>query len=270
MIRSNLYVKRRLVSLEIDIFSFVIDSVKKMPNNRAKEMIDLTKLIRSKSRALKLEPDVVKELEMDFSNLYLRVRGKVRGEAKDDERIYGAIRAMIEDKYIDRVTNRIVWRQEFEAKHNAIYGIDGLLAKTHGPFYVSSSHPHPACGHEAYEGKLYYDRDREKKNSYTTKDKKLIRAIIAKRCLMSLQEVMGDPIYLYTRRNCRHYFKEVSVKDIISGTVSVPRSAPASGSASRSELEKRNRALKLRLLGSLEKKLPRSQVLKADVKKVRS
>jgi hypothetical protein len=74
-------------------------------------------------------------------------------------------------------------------------------------FYRCSRHRNPGKDHEAYQGKLFYDRFWESKNPQI--ENWLARAIknyIKKYDLVSVQKISGPPVYLTTRPYCKHYF----------------------------------------------------------------
>lgn len=87
-------------------------------------------------------------------------------------------------------------------------------------FYLASSHKDCALDHINYQGRVYYDEKWEsiiKDND--TKEK--VREYIDKNNLKSFQWVVGNPVYLITRPNCRHYFKKLSVKETLGNSNNV-------------------------------------------------
>lgn len=285
MIRSNLYVKRRLVSLEVDIFSFTVKSVKEK-KSRARDVEKLKKLIRNKCRAMKLSQDVAEYAASEFVNVYNYVRNqsyqsaesKRLGRELSDDRIYQAFRRKITDNSLNHIANELTYREEFETKHELIYGIRGLLSRARGkgrsasPFFISSSHANAAKEHIPYENKVYYDELWEKNQKYTPEERIAIRAKIDELGMMSIQTVMGKPIFFATRRNCRHFFKNLEL-----GTVLDPNFDPkehlfkntVTGTATDAELCERRLRDTLRILEGLEARLPHSILLKQDLKLVK-
>lgn len=81
-------------------------------------------------------------------------------------------------------------------------------------FYISSVHYPSAKDHENYQGVIFYDRfwRRFIKNDEL---KEKIENIIKEKDLKSVQWVINRPVWLITRPNCTHYFKSLSVSDVI-------------------------------------------------------
>ena len=110
-----------------------------------------------------------------------------------------------------------MYSYEQRLKHDQIFGPAGMLEQaseeTKSPFFLCSSHPKPAKDHAAWEGKMYYDEDYE---SYVNPDDLyLIRAYIRNHKLQTVQWVVGAPVFLTTRKNCKHYFKNVGIDEVL-------------------------------------------------------
>lgn len=80
-------------------------------------------------------------------------------------------------------------------------------------FYICSEFGDCAKDHVDYQGKIYFDKDWED-NVTDPETKKAIQDRIAQG-MMSVQDVMGDDIWLTTRPNCRHYFQYISIEDVL-------------------------------------------------------
>lgn len=82
-------------------------------------------------------------------------------------------------------------------------------------FYLCSKHDDCAEDHEAYQGKIYYDHfwKRYVRSQYA-------RDLVSKRidhyAMQEYQKILSKPVWLITRPNCRHYFKQISLNDILS------------------------------------------------------
>lgn len=71
-------------------------------------------------------------------------------------------------------------------------------------FYLASSHNDCAEDHKDYQGRLYVDNTAPKE----------IMNYARSRNFLSLQWVMGDPVWFITRPNCRHYFVALSEEEV--------------------------------------------------------
>ena len=73
-------------------------------------------------------------------------------------------------------------------------------------FYLCSHHEDSAKDHAPYQGKIYIDDN--------CNDEKCL-ALARKYHMQSYQWVIGKPVWMVTRPNCRHYFKALSYEDIV-------------------------------------------------------
>lgn len=100
-----------------------------------------------------------------------------------------------------RVSRKVKRDSELRAKKQAAY----LAMHTVGiVFYLCSWHPNPADDHKDYQGRIYVDRfwrSKVKGRDYYAVDR-----YIKNHNIMTIQEVMGEPVWLSTRPYCRHYF----------------------------------------------------------------
>ena len=81
-------------------------------------------------------------------------------------------------------------------------------------FYLCSKHADSALDHKPYQGKMYITS----KWRNVIKDKQLrekINQYILKNDVKSFEWVIGEPVYMITRPNCRHYFNEMSVAEVL-------------------------------------------------------
>ena len=232
---TNLYVKRRLVKLEIDIFGIISDGfLNHVP--KQKTMRKIKDLVRIVSVQIGLDPREENMLLLNAANSYSKMsRGSVVGlrkierQAKSDkslspqqtqplkrEVMYSSIRANVQNNDLIKQANLVMYSYEFRMKHDQLYGNQGLIdvarTETLSPFFLCSSHPKPAKDHAAWEGKFYYDADWKQ---YVPDDQHdLIRAIIRNRRLRTIQWAAGEPVFLTTRRNCKHYFKNIPIEEV--------------------------------------------------------
>ena len=229
---TNLYVKRRLVKLEIDVFGIIANGLLHH-TPKHKTIAKLQKEVKLLSVQLGLSDAERNRLWVNSYNKYLSVSKKTFtslrkielkfGKKEDYEQslvqrravIYDSIRANIRNNDLVKEANELMYSYEHRLKHDELFGPQGLIANAEegkSPFFLCSSHPKPAEDHAAYQGKLYYDEQWE---SYVpAEDATTIRAIIRNRKLMTIQYIVGAPVYLTTRRNCKHYFINVGIDEV--------------------------------------------------------
>ena len=96
-----------------------------------------------------------------------------------------------------RIESRMALRDKKEA-HRA------LMSSGKYVFYLCSEHNKPAKDHENWQGKIYVDRYWRGK----VEDSLAVPTLeyIDTHNIMTIQEIMGEPVYLTTRPYCRHYF----------------------------------------------------------------
>lgn len=83
-------------------------------------------------------------------------------------------------------------------------------------FYLCSKHMDCAEDHEAWQGRLYYDRF-WRRYVKDEKAREKILAFISDNELNSLQWVLNRPVWMITRPNCRHYLTRISASEVMSG-----------------------------------------------------
>lgn len=85
-------------------------------------------------------------------------------------------------------------------------------------FYLASWHKDSASDHKDYQGKIYID---EKWMKHVSKEKQEeVLKWLKTHPTKTIQWVTGKPVWFVTRPNCRHYFKELEIDDVISTSVS--------------------------------------------------
>ena len=77
-------------------------------------------------------------------------------------------------------------------------------------FYRCSTHKNCAEGHLPYQGKIYINRDLANSEELEYADSHDI---------MDIREVMAEPIYLFTRRNCKHFFTPIPSELVLNNTI---------------------------------------------------
>lgn len=99
-------------------------------------------------------------------------------------------------------TRRVKKNVELRAKKKNWKQPDGTI------FYLCSYHTPVAEDHKPYQGKIYVDRYWR---SLISDDLYVaVLRYIKKNDIVTVQEIMGPPVYLTTRPYCRHYFIPLS------------------------------------------------------------
>lgn len=81
-------------------------------------------------------------------------------------------------------------------------------------FYLCSAHNDCAKDHQEYQGRLYVDRNWK----YQIRDvdiRTLIEKFIAKKHILTLQEVVSGKPYLITRPHCRHFIRGITLENVL-------------------------------------------------------
>lgn len=223
---TNLYIKRRILQLKNSIVQVISNGIITRTPKRM-VMIQIKNQIDSLSVQLGLSNLEKNRLFISAENEYNRITRKAYARIRVlnkhnnltkqtvDQTVYTCIRTEVRSNDLIKETNSVMYDYEFRTKHDSIYGREGLLATATSPFFLCSSHPNSAKGHADYEGKMYYDKDWEEKGNYTEKEKSSIRAMIRNRKLMTVQWVLGEPVYLCTRRNCKHYLINIPLSEAL-------------------------------------------------------
>ena len=234
---TNLYVKRRLMKLEIDVFGIIANGLLHH-TPKQKILIQLQKEIQALTVHMRIPDDLknqiwnssyAKYLEVSKRTVVSLVKIERKFGRKEDyqeslkqrrEVIYSSIRAKILNNDLIKEANEFMYRYEFVAKHESLFGTEGLLdrsrsisSRAYSPFFLASSHPKPAKDHAAWEGRMYYDEDWEQYAAEADHDR--IRAYIRNHKLRSVQWVVGPPVYLVTRRNCKHFLTNVPLEEVL-------------------------------------------------------
>lgn len=86
-------------------------------------------------------------------------------------------------------------------------------------FYLASSHNDCAKDHADYQGKIYIDE--KWKDLVKDLDLKIkILQYVNANNVKTFQWVIGKPVWLITRPNCRHYMKSLTTEDVLGNSVS--------------------------------------------------
>lgn len=92
-----------------------------------------------------------------------------------------------------------------------------LLDRSDTIFFICSKHSNCADDHKAYQGKVYVDRFWRTKVSGS--DYYAVLSYIRNRQIMTVQDVVKEPVYMTTRPNCRHYFVPLDTGTVLHSSV---------------------------------------------------
>lgn len=208
---------------------------------KATILAQIKKEVNQISRILRLDNNEIHDLYISAVQEYDRISKKTFSKLrkidkqfgkKEDYKenllqrqnvVYHTVRkTYIESNCLEQERNRVAYRIEFRTKHDAIYGRSGLIQEArsraeegqYSPFFLASSHPKPAKDHADWEGKMYYDEDYKK---FITDESVLhqVESYIKNRKVHSVQWVLGAPVFLVTRRNCKHYLKNIPLQEVL-------------------------------------------------------
>ena len=136
---------------------------------------------------------------------------KVRGNRTDNSRVYESMRKFI--PFLEKIKNEI--GKSIEIRDKKKY-LDNLTDK--GIFYLCSSHTDCAKDHLDYQGKMYVSTDwRSRCADETTKNR--VGAYIRNHKCKTIEEIVGAPVYMTTRPNCRHYFIRMEVEEVMHNSI---------------------------------------------------
>lgn len=115
-------------------------------------------------------------------------------------------------KLLEREKNDLANEYEYRNKRDSLFE-----QFQSGVFYLCSTHINPAKDHADWEGKIYVNADWEDRVDPDMHGK--IAAYIRNHDIKTVQWVVGEPVYLITRPNCKHYFIEISVEEVLGNSV---------------------------------------------------
>jgi len=131
-------------------------------------------------------------------------------------------------------------------------------------FYVASSHKDSAKDHAPWQGKIYVDRYW---HNYDTDGK--LGEYIRENGIKTVQWVTGAPVWFITRPNCRHYFTNYSIDEILEGKFKIPhRKIGDKRLQTPKDANLQYYEDRLRLLQSLYKKHP-TDLLRRQIEKTK-
>ena len=140
----------------------------------------------------------------------MHMLSRISWKRDDNSKIYAQIKRLLPS--LESFKNRFVLDIEMREKNAYLRDL-----MSDGIFYLCSWHKDCAADHKDYQGKIYVSEDWEER--CLDGDQGKIRAYIKNHNCITVQEVIGDPVYMITRPNCRHYFISVSVDEVLHSSV---------------------------------------------------
>lgn len=193
------------------------------------------------------------------TKLYRLMITAARRNPNVDERgelVYAVLRKQIQ--MLEQVKNDLANDVELRLKHNELVN---LLDNHENHFYYCTAHKDPAEGHAAYQGKYYFRQNLW--DEFTRDEKKYVQ----KHGLLAVEDVVLEPVYLVTRRNCKHRLVPIPF-DLLKRGVKKP--FKDSSNISYAESQYRVYFDRLKLLEKLKKDGMVSKELDEDIKKTRA
>lgn len=121
------------------------------------------------------------------------------------------------EKRSNRVINKHVLDFESEEKRKLLE--DEKKENSKRLFILVSEHKDSALDHKDYQGRLYFAKDYEKIiSSEDEKKRKEIFKRIKEEHMLEFERVIGKPVWMITRPNCRHFFEYLDTEDVLKHT----------------------------------------------------
>ena len=135
--------------------------------------------------------------EKELIKYAVKVEKQIKKELKEEKS--GAL-------FLDLVFSKLNQAKFYEISNKMITHMcndyESKVLKTLEPgYYLCSTHEDCAEDHKPWQGKMYY------KGSTT------------KRGLVALDYITTAPVYMFTRPNCRHYFKKISEEELENNSI---------------------------------------------------
>ncbi len=125
---------------------------------------------------------------------------------KDLERDYNYVEVV-------RSARRVMRNRDIRKKQKSL---KQALSSTDNVFFVCSKHSKPAEDHKDYQGKIYVDRFWRTKLDLTMQKK--VEAYIKNHKVLTVQYIIGEPVFMTTRPYCKHYFIPVPTSTVLSSS----------------------------------------------------
>lgn len=138
--------------------------------------------------------------EKELIKYAVKIEKQIKKELKEEEGalLLNLIFSKLEQNKFYEISNKMINHMcndyESKAKTKALKNLEP-------GYYLCSTHEDCAEDHKSWQGKVYY------KGSTT------------KRGLVALDYIVSSPMYLFTRPNCRHYFKKISEEELENNSI---------------------------------------------------
>lgn len=168
-------------------------------------------------KKLTLVKEIVKNLHFKDKRKLKRIIWSYEGLTRDKERysiLRVAFRESLKEKPdINEIIKAVNYATRVEHYRDARLKV-GTATRSNAYMYLLSYHVYPATGHRDYQGKLYYDRywKSKLKDDKDTYDR--VNKVIKGHGLLCMQDMTGEPVYMCTRPNCKHYFVPVTIDEV--------------------------------------------------------
>lgn len=157
---------------------------------------------------------------LDVSKMYMiatTILSETRGVPKDSPNTGLLLFLLLNGAYhwFKKPLNEIVNSEENILKSEYLTNMINDARESGQIFYLCSKHGDSAKDHVDWQGRIYVD---EKWDRYDM-DKGVLDFINGNQ-IHTIQWVISNPPYLVTRRNCRHFFRAIDSKDVLTKSVS--------------------------------------------------
>lgn len=124
--------------------------------------------------------------------------------------VYGVVKS--EFRRLEKDKNELANEYEYRGKREML-----TEQFDSGIFYLCSSHIKPAKDHADWEGKIYVSEDWAERVAPEFHSQ--VAAYIRNHNVRTVEWVTGEPVWMVYRPNCKHYFVEVSVEEVLGNSV---------------------------------------------------
>lgn len=197
--------KQRLKSLLYNYEVRVVSAITAGVTSRASKQRTLKKAFDEMVR-VQLEP--IEQARMwQFTTSFYRHCVAAAGKEVDIQKRADKIYAVLRDdlQLLEHQKNEIANAVEFRKKNQELVG----MLSSESNFFYCTAHKNPAQGHAAYQDRIYYRRN----GQLSEAERKFVRS----QKLMAVEDVVLGPIWLCTRRNCRHQLIPISFQSAQTG-----------------------------------------------------
>jgi len=249
-------IKSLLYSYEVRVVSIISSGVVSRASKH-----QILKKVRDETLRIKLKPDEQNRMWQFATSFYrhcVAAAGRKTELQDRAEKVYAVLRA--DTPLLEHQKNELADSVEFRIKHQNL--VDMLSGEQN--FFYCTAHKNPACGHAAYQDRIYF-----RKNGHLSPEEE---EFAYSKGLLAVEDVVMAPIYLTTRKNCKHRLIPISFNSAKRGDV---RGEVYSHDISYEEEQYANYSDRLRMLVNVKKALtsigaePSAQ-MKVDIRRTYS